>query len=731
MNITKYARIALDIGADRIFTYSIPDALADSVAPGSYVGVPFGKLNRILYGFCVGLTDTPVKNIKPVKKTMYSYPLLTPDMLAVCKWISDYYECPLGEVLFRVIPPGIRHNVQARMETSYMLKKNCTDLLARAPKQRKVVEFLDRMGGGPLLKSSIEQAVSCSTSVFKALIQKGFIEEARVLPKAEIPVGLEGTDVQSLTGEQQKAFRTISECIEKEIFSVILIEGVTGSGKTELYIRAIETVIRKGRSAILLVPEIVLTPQMNARFSARFDRVAVIHSRLSEGERAAVWSEIRKGTYDVVIGPRSALFSPLPGIGLIIIDEEHEHTFKQENAPRYHARDLAVMMGSMYGIPVIIGSATPSMESFRNAESGKYRLVTLSKRVAGYKLPRTHIINMTEEISAKKRRSAVSLPLKQRIEKTLSHGEQAILFINQRGFSRFVYCPVCGKSVRCSRCDITLTLHKNSRLLCHYCGYSTQALSKCPVCGFSGLKPMGSGTQKIEKELASLFPKAAIQRVDSDSMTSKKAYRSVLTRFAANEISILVGTQIVAKGLDFPNVTTVGILSIENILNLPDFRAPERAFQMISQVSGRAGRGAREGHVFLEVFDPDHYAVQCAASHDFRTFYSIERVNRKELSYPPFGSLVRIIIEGPHKKKVSEHAGNLATRLKRMKFERKVLVLGPADAPLSYINKKYRHHILLKIPDKIPRSGLFRNRDILKGKRGIRVTVDVDPLSML
>ncbi|MFC1479190.1 primosomal protein N' [Planctomycetota bacterium] len=727
----KYAQIALNIGVFSTFTYSIPDNLAHKVKPGSYVAVPFGRQNRITYGFCVELTDIPVKNIKAIRKTAYDQPLFTPDMLSICRWISEYYECPLGEVLAGIIPPGIRHNVHARIQPSYKLKKTCIEDLKRAPKQREVVEYLMASAPGPVLKKRIEKATGCSSSVIKSLEKKGFLERVVTLPKVEIPIGLEGTDIEELTIEQKKADGTISDFIDADAFKVILIDGITGSGKTELYIRAIENVLSKGRSTILLVPEIVLTPQMNARFSSRFDRVAIIHSRLSEGERAAIWSEIKKGMFDVVIGPRSALFSPLPNIGLIIIDEEHEHTFKQESAPRYHARDLAVMMGSIYDIPVILGSATPSLESLRNAGTGKYQVVTLSKRVAGYQLPQMHIINMAKEFAEKHRYKAISLPLAKRIEQTLSRDEQAILFINQRGFSRFIHCPLCGKSVRCPHCDITLTFHKQNRFLCHYCGHSKEAFTKCPECSFTGLKRMGSGTQKIEEKLNSYFPHAVIHRVDSDSMSSKKAYRTVLTKFAANEINILVGTQIVAKGLDFPNVTTVGVLGIENILNLPDFRSPERTFQMISQVSGRAGRGSKEGHVFLEVFDPDHYAIECAAAHNNKKFYSIEESFRKELSYPPFGSLVRIIIEGPENKQASKHAHKILSELKHMKFPRKVIILGPAEAPLSFINNRYRYHIILKVPDKVPRNGLFRSHDIFEAKKGIKITVDVDPLSML
>ena len=373
----KYAQIALNIGVFSTFTYSIPESLTHKLKPGSFVAVPFGRQNRIKHGFCVKLTDTPVKNIKSIRKTVYDQPLLSSDMLSICRWISEYYECPLGEVLAGIIPPGIRRNVHARIQPSYKLKKYCVEELKRAPKQRKVVEFLAQFEQSPVLKQSIEKATGCSSSVLKSLEEKEFIERVVTLPKVEMLIGLEGTDVEELTIEQKEAFKTISDSIKADSFKVILIDGVTGSGKTELYIRAIENVLSKGKSAILLVPEIVLTPQMNARFSSRFNRVAIIHSRLSEGERAAIWNEIKKGMFDVVIGPRSALFSPLPDIGLIIIDEEHEHTFKQESAPRYHARDLAVMMGSIYDIPVILGSATPSMESLRNSKTGKYHLVTL------------------------------------------------------------------------------------------------------------------------------------------------------------------------------------------------------------------------------------------------------------------------------------------------------------------------------------------------------------------
>jgi len=733
--MNTYAKIALNIGTHGLFTYRIPPALEGKVLPGCYVGVPFGPRNRMAAGFCVevdrGPGDIPPERIKAVAKLLYPEPLFSPEMLSLCRWISRYYLCPLGEVMAGMIPPGIRRRTASRAEPRYVLVHRGAGALKRAPAQRKVLEYLENVPGREASRRDILRAAGCTPGVLRVLEEKGLVRRVFSVSLPEAPSVLEGREVEELTPEQEKAYRTIRKHLDQETFAVLLLKGITGSGKTELYIRAIGDVLSRGKTAVLLVPEIVLTPQMHARFSARFERVAVMHSRLSAGERAALWKEIKRGRFDLVIGPRSALFSPLPRLGLIILDEEHEHTYKQETAPRYHARDVAVVMASRLRIPVILGSATPSMESLRNAEAGKYVLLTLSTRAGGGSLPLVHVVDMTEERRGKHRPGGISLPLARRIEETLRRGEQAIVFINQRGFSRFACCPFCGKSIRCPRCDITLTYHKEEFFLCHYCGLRKPLLRRCPVCGHAPLAFKGAGTQKIEEELRARFPAAVVQRMDSDAMTTKRAYRRVLTAFAEKRIHILVGTQIVAKGLDFPNVTTVGIVEIENMLHLPDFRAPERTFNMICQVAGRAGRGSKGGHVFLDVYDTEHYAIQCAAAHDIDRFYRVESSLRKELHYPPFGSLVRVLLEGKSRERVNAYGRELAARLKKTRFARRVIVLGPAEPPLGFINGRHRRHILLKVPDKMPYGGLFPDHRVFESPAGVKVTVDVDPLSML
>lgn len=725
-----YALIALNLGVFTNYTYGIPPELGETLQIGSYVAVPFGRENRVQFGFCIGFTETAVKGMKAIAKLMIDVPLFNERFLALCTWISTYYECPLGEVLAGAVPAGVRKRKATRLPLSYSLVQDDFAGLGGARKQIAVVKYL-QAAGRPVAQDTLCAQVPCSAAVLKILAGKGYIA-AKVI-HADIGMAeLTGTEAVELTGEQQTALTSITALIDNGGFRTVLLRGVTGSGKTELYIRAIERVVARGCSAIMLVPEIMLTPQMSARFSVRFSRVAVVHSRLSDGERAALWKDIAAGGFDVVIGPRSALFAPLPALGLIIVDEEHEHTFKQESAPRYHARDCAVYMGHHFGIPVILGSATPSMESLRNAELKRYDCAMLTKRVGGYAMPTVAVVNLADEYREKKIFSPVSLPLRLRLEETLTRGEQAIVFLNQRGFARFVMCPLCGKPLKCRNCDITLTYHKQREAyVCHYCNYSRSATERCPTCGFVGLARKGAGTQKLEEELQRLLPGAVIQRVDSDSMTTKSGYRDVLGRFARNEINILVGTQIVAKGLDFPNVTTVGIIGIENILNLPDFRAPERTFQMIAQVAGRAGRGDKKGQVMVEVFNASHYAIECAMQHDHARFYAIETGIRRELSYPPFGSLVRIVIEGPDRGRAERHAVELKERLAGQSFPRRVIILGPAEAPLHYINRRFRFHIMLKIPDRIPAGGLFTDHSLFANRGGVRVSVDIDPVSML
>ncbi|MFH1709128.1 MAG: primosomal protein N' [Planctomycetota bacterium] len=725
------ASIALDIGVFSTYTYEVPPELAGRVRPGVLVEVPFGRGNRVKQGFCIGPAEGPVPGMKAILSLVAEEPLISPAFIDICRWISAYYECPLGEVLAGLVPPGVRRRTVARLPAAYRALTADPGAAGRARGQAAVLTFLSAQAGVvPAVR--IMEVTGCSAALLKTMEKRGLLARTPILPVSDAPVELLNEPVTDLTGEQTAALGTISGLIAAGGFGVVLVKGVTGSGKTELYIRAIREVIARGRRAILLVPEIMLTPQMSVRFGRYFPRLALIHSRLSEGERAAVWQAVREGAFDVVIGPRSALFAPVPDLGIIIVDEEHEHSFKQESAPRYHARDLAVYMGHQYGIPVILGSATPAMESLRNAERGRYKQAVLTHRVSGRRMPVMHVVDMAAEHREHRSRQSVSLPLRQRIEATRARGEQSIIFLNQRGFARFVFCPLCGRAVKCKNCDITLAYHRrNERYLCHYCGYATPAFSTCPACKCNGLERTGTGTQKLEVELAALLPGAVIQRVDSDSMTSRGIYHDVLARFARNEIQVLVGTQIVAKGLDFPNVTTVGIVGIENILHLPDFRSGERTFQMISQVAGRAGRGDKEGHVFLEVFDPAHPAIRCAIDNDPEGFYRFESHQREELNYPPFGSLVRIVIAGPEAEAARTHAVWLRDALRQERFATPVQILGPAEAPLFFINKRYRWHIILKVPGRIPSEGLFRRHDLWAVKGAVRVTVDVDPVSLL
>lgn len=605
-------------------------------------------------------------------------------------------------------------------------------LSKRAPKGARCLQLLSESGG--ILSASQLRDVGMRADVIRRLKAHGFVEtfeEERVRdPFANIEP--EAPEDFVLTDAQQDAFRQIAEGIDERTFRTVLLHGVTGSGKTLVYIHAIMKVLAAGKGAIVLVPEISLTPQAVRRFRSHFgDNVAVLHSNLSQGERYDAWRALRRGERRIAIGARSAIFAPVSDLGLIVVDEEHDSSYKQrEPDPKYNARDVALMRGKIAGAVVILGSATPSLESYHNTQIGKFHLCRLPGRIEDRPMPAVEIVDRRGG-----RRGILSEALWVRIAGRLERGERIILLQNRRGYSHFIQCEDCGFTPRCRRCQVTLTYHMAAySMICHYCGVRQRPLSKCPECDGTNLRRSGAGTQRVEEVLKEQFPGIRVLRMDVDTTRHKGAYDRLLESFRKGEADVLLGTQMVSKGLDFPGVTLVGVISADTGLNLPDFRAGERTFQLLTQVAGRAGRGALPGEVIIQTHTPGDEAIRCAKTHHFLAFSETEMENRRELGYPPFGRLILLLFLGREEPQVSEVAREWALFLRRANME-EINVLGPAQAPLGKIKDNYRWQVLLKGKGSGPMHHLVRDaRETLwkaARDRGVRVSVDVDPMDML
>lgn len=610
------------------------------------------------------------------------------------------------------------------------------ELERRAPKQAICLKILMEREEMPAFLLSSDYGIGHGS--LKGLEQKGWVriswEEKIRDPFEDIPV--EEPQKVELTPPQREALDGVKEALESGTFRTVLLYGITGSGKTQVYIEAIAAALAMGRSAIVLVPEISLTPQTVRQFRAHFgDEVAVLHSGLSDGERYDAWRMIRRGARRIAVGARSAVFAPVRNLGLIVVDEEHESTYKQyDTNPRYNARDVATVRAQHTGAVVMLGSATPSLESYRNAATGKFVLSRLPERMDGRRLPEVEIVDMRKEKEAGNW-SIFSRALQDGIGERLERGEQVILLQNRRGYSTFIQCPDCGFVFRCRRCQVTLTFHASGRwLICHYCGYRRSAPAMCPECRGHRLKYRGTGTERVEAELGTLFPEARIVRVDLDTTGTKGAHYRLLERFRLREADILLGTQMVAKGLDFAEVTLVGVISADTALNLPDFRAGERTFQLLTQVAGRTGRGDLPGWVIIQTYNPDDEAIRFAQRHDFEGYARMELAHREELGYPPFGKLVMVLFRSMSEEAVEKVAERYGAALQE-EAEGQIEVLGPVEAPLGRIKGYYRWHILLrgKSSKALRRlaAEVDRRERAEARKRKVIVTIDVDPVGML
>ena len=758
----RLAQIVFPTALDGTFDYLLPETLEGQLFPGMRVMVPLGKANRPTLGYFIGesVKTVDVKErarLKTIQSTVDSERLLSAKMLDLARWIADYYFCPLGTVLEAMLPAGVRgqaatrlttvlyvcDDFQKKIDTLQKLQTGKKDEPLLTKKQLYVLETL-RKNAEPLSTSELCRAAKCSQVPIQALKRLGLIR-VKTIRRETAPKVLDAPPVNpadllahTLNPEQQRAFDTIIDSVRNMTHRTFLLHGVTGSGKTEVYIRAIEQVVRFDKQAIVLVPEISLTPQTVGRFKGRFPDVAVLHSHLTDAERSRQWNRIARGEIQVVVGARSAIFAPVPRLGLIIIDEEHENSFKQDSAPRYHTRDVARRRAEMESVPLVLGSATPSLESWHHAKTGDFTLISMHHRVRGRELPPVKIVDLREAVRSRETKGAIHRQLHAAIADSLRRQEQVILLLNRRGFSTQIQCPACGKAVRCPDCDVSLTHHRTEEIaLCHYCDHQIPAPTKCPEpnCGFLGIRYSGFGTQKLEMEIKNRFPDATVLRMDTDTMQGHGAHERALARFRSGEIQILLGTQMIAKGLDFPNVTLVGVINADTALHLPDFRASERTFHLITQVAGRTGRGEKEGRVIVQTFSPDHPAILAASRHDYLQFVEKELPLREVLDYPPYSKMLRVVFRGPDEQATKRFAEEFTAKLRReleTKQGAKFRLLGPAPAPFAKLRALYRFHIHLHIHDtELMRRALSQTITGTKTPDQIQWIVDIDPLDML
>ncbi|HEX3449916.1 MAG TPA: primosomal protein N', partial [Isosphaeraceae bacterium] len=747
---------------EQVLTYRVPSRLKSVIRAGQRVRVPLGRGTKPAVGYVVRVdasapADLDPARIKEVVEVLDPLPLIDGTMLQLTRWIADYYACSWGQALDAVVPAGVKKHAGTRIGTFLLVPAEIRadlreEILKRRlpPKQTAVLEVLCR-SDEPLTVVDVCRMAKCTPVPIQALRKEGLVGSvkrrlpvglSKTISPDDAPPALDDTDAPSqkgktakdlprpvLTAEQAVTLDHLVPAIESGGFGPFLIHGVTGSGKTEVYLAAIEEVVARGREAIVMVPEISLTPQTIRRFRRRFASVAVLHSHMSDAERHRHWQSIASGEVQVVVGARSAVFAPARRLGLLVVDEEHESSFKQETTPRYNARDVAVMRAQMEGVPVLLGSATPSLESWRNAERGRYTRLAMPSRVGGRPMPRVEIIDMRNEKAAV---AGLSESLRQAMVQALLEGGQIILLLNRRGFHTFVLCPRCGHVVKCHACDVAATYHKSRHtLICHTCDAERACPPACPGCGAPALHYGGIGTERLEREIRAAFPDVVARRMDSDTMRSPGSHEEVLGAFKAGLVRILLGTQMIAKGLDFPNVTLVGVVNADTALHLPDFRAAERTFQLVAQVAGRTGRGDRPGRVLVQTYAPDHPAIRSAAKHAFLEFAQNELPEREKFGVPPFGRLVRVIARGPEDKAVFAYMKDLAAAF-RLAADPSVRVVGPAPAPIIKIRNLFRFHLQLRCANSRPLQNLVnmvpRNHP---AQHGIELAIDVDPITML
>ena len=759
------AEVALVLPLEQTFSYLVPESLRELIGPGQRVEIPFGKGNRKTIAFCVGLSPLTVSNkkLKEIVGLVDREPLVSQHLLDLTRWMAERYLCGWGQALETAVPAGVKKQSGTREMTFFTLPANIDKLLVgtKLPgKQAAVVEYL-RKAGVPLKGDQITEAIGCSPAPIHGLRDKGIIVATRKRTATfESDLGdIKREQDLELNPDQKRVLGAIKLQLRTKQSRTFVLHGVTGSGKTEVYIQAIREVVSYGRQAIVLVPEISLTPQTIRRFSSRFDSVAVLHSHLTDAERHWHWQRIARGEVQVVVGARSAIFAPTPHLGLIVIDEEHENTFKQDTAPRYHASNVARERARLCGIPLILGTATPTLETWlrvtpstewnhsaTTADSKSARddnsarpvadpdaVLSLPNRVSGLPMPPVSLVDIRNDPLCSKGQS-IGRAMRNGIQAALDDGGQVILFLNLRGFSPTVWCRSCGGGVKCANCDITYTFHRDRNIiLCHMCNAEAPPPQTCPQCGGPGIRYFGAGTQRLEQEVSAKFPKHRVIRMDSDTMQGRGSHDAALELFRHGQAHILVGTQMIAKGLDFPNVTMVGVVDADTVLHQPDLRASERTFQLIAQVAGRAGRSERGGRVFVQTCSPTDIAIQKAIHHDYQGFAEHELKHRFEQGAPPFTHWVRIVLRGPIEQAVESVAFDMSDVLRDVVKRRNldIRVLGPAPCPVARLQSNYRFHFLLSAADLNAVRVLWRElRPTLPTDRSVEFIVDVDPINL-
>lgn len=757
-DVVAHAQVALERGLDQTLTYGVPLEMREKIAVGQRVKVPLGRGNTPAYGLVVSVGEAAASKykIKPIIEIADERALLDGNLLELSRWMSRYYCCPLGIVMESLVPSAVRRRVgldyitvvkpavspeeiQSLLETMHSKKRRA--ILARV---------LQIPAGGEEEITVVASHAGCKPPAIRQLMKMGVVTIEKRPDYTPEFVDHPFTPVAPIpfNADQKKAFDDLSSRLDTG-FSVNLLLGVTGSGKTEVYLQLLDQVVKAGKQGIVMVPEIALTPQTVKRFADRFARVAVLHSGLSATQRHQFWQQIACGRANVVIGARSAVFAPLPKLGLIIVDEEHESSYKQDQAPRYNGRDVAVKRGQLLGIPVLLGSATPSLESYHRSKIGNYHLLSLPNRVRGLSLPKVELVDM--KVDQRMRRGGINLisaRLEAMLKTELERGHQAILLLNRRGYAGYIYCPSCTHIMQCKYCDASMTYHRSvpakahggsfaqgvhtGQLHCHYCLAVNPLPGACPQCG-KKLNLFGLGTQRVEEELAKKFPGVVQARADSDALNTIADYEKILDRFAKKEIQILHGTQMIAKGLDYPNVTLVGVISGDTALSLPDFRAAERTFQLITQAAGRAGRGDCPGRVILQTFLPDDPTLQAAMSQNYPLFAVGELEHRQRVSLPPYGRLARIVIRDESEEKAMQRVEELGVALRDLLKEKNgVNLKGPMPCVMSKIAGYYRMQILLSAKEPMAIQTLLtaaREKGLF-GKSE-RIAVDVDPIMLM
>ena len=733
--LNLYAEIILNseaIEIDRPFTYKVPLDMEEKVKVGQMVKVPFGVRSKPVEGFILDLKEEEINvsfKIKNILSVENEEPVITEEDLKLINFLREEYLCKYIDAIRLLIPVGILKGAKSKSRSVIVYIDDNLESIKNSDGYLEVINFIKR-NTGKYTKSELTKEHGVSLYKLNKLIEHGLIKSEKEIVFRYNTREYNKDVEKKLTAEQSMAVEAIEDSEE----NLILLKGVTGSGKTEVYMRLVEKVLTEGKSAIVLVPEIALTPQMIERFKGRFgSNVALFHSKLSDGERFDEWYRVKEGKASLIIGARSAIFLPAKKLGLIIIDEEHENTYKSDQNPKYQTKEVAEFISKLKGCKVILGSATPTIESYYRAISGEMKLVELNHRIDNRPMPEMKLVDMREELRSGNK-SIFSRRLYASMQQKLEKGEQIILFLNRRGFSTFVSCRSCGYVFDCENCDISMTYHKNGFLVCHYCGKTKKQPNLCPKCGSKYVKFFGAGTERVEEEVRKYLKNAKILRMDVDTTRAKDSHEKIYNAFKAGEADILIGTQMVSKGLDFPNVTLVGILSADMSLNLPDYRAAERSFQIITQVAGRAGRGEKEGEVIVQTYTPEHYSLQYAKKYDYEDFYEKEFTIRAMMGYPPFGRILLINGIGKNEDELKKQMIFLGKKVKEKAEEFGGLeVLGPTPCIIYKIKENYRWQIIVKgeFSSKFSKS----IKDLLYDKANnvyndIRVSMDINPNSL-